>query len=187
MGAMAVAETGMNWCRIRRWLGFAAVLLTFGCADTSPPAELRTSIPLDVTGPAAAGVKEPAHPPPAASRKSAALPAEEGSKAEDKEKEKAEDKDTKRAELGTQGVDRLIGLSESEIESALGMPMLQEDRAPTKLWVFRSRSCTINVTLYPDVETRQFHALAYEVTSDVHTAERTRQCIAEFSSRFSQR
>lgn len=185
MGAMAVAETSMNWRRIRRWLGFAAVLLTFGCADSSPPAELRTSIPLDVTGPAAAGVKEPAHPPPAPSRKSAALPAEESSKAEDKEK--AEDKDTKRAELGTQGVDRLIGLSESEIESALGTPMLQEDRAPTKLWVFRSRNCTINVTLYPDVETRQFHALAYEVTSDVHTAERTRQCIAEFSSRFSQR
>jgi hypothetical protein len=150
-----------------------------GCADTSPPAELRTSIPLDVTGPAAAGVKEPAHSPPAPNRKSTALPAE-SSKAEDK----AEDK---RADIGTQGVDRLIGLDESEIESALGTPMLQEDRAPTKLWVFRSRNCTINVTLYPDVETRQFHALAYEVTSDVHTPERTRQCIAEFSSRFSQR
>ncbi|MGH7033154.1 MAG: hypothetical protein ACREFL_05445 [Stellaceae bacterium] len=175
----------MNWRRIRRWLGFAAVLLTFGCADTSPPAELRTSIPLDVTGPAAAGVQERAHPPAAPSRKSAALPAGESSKAEDKEK--AEDKDSKRAEIGTQGVDRLIGLNESEIESALGTPMLQEDRAPTKLWVFRSRNCTINVTLYPDVETRQFHALAYEVTSDVHTTERTRQCIAEFSSRFSQR
>jgi hypothetical protein len=174
----------MNWRRIRRWLGFAAVLLTFGCADTSPPAELRTSIPLDVTGPAAAGV-QPTHPSPAPSRKSAALPPAESSKAEDKEK--AEDKDNKRAEIGTQGVDRLIGLNESEIESALGTPMLQEDRAPTKLWVFRSRNCTINVTLYPDVETRQFHALAYEVTSDVHTAERTRQCIAEFSSRFSQR
>ena len=164
----------MNWPRIQRGLGFAAVLLTFGCASSSPPAELRTSIPLDVTGPAAAGVQEPAHPP--AARKTVALSPEETKAEEDK-----------RREAGTQGVDRLIGLSETEIESVLGTPMLQEDRAPTKLWVFRSRNCTINVTLYPDVETRQFHALSYEVTSDVHTAERTRQCIAEFSSRFSQR
>lgn len=170
----------MNWPRIRQGLGFAAVLLTFGCAKSSPPAELRTSIPLDVTGPAAAGVQEPAHAPPPA-RKSAAAPPEESKSSDNKSG------DEKHADAGTQGVDRLIGLSETEIESVLGTPMLQEDRAPTKLWVFRSRNCTINVTLYPDVETRQFHALSYEVTSDVHTAERTRQCVAEFSSRFSQR
>jgi hypothetical protein len=90
-------------------------------------------------------------------------------------------------ELGTEGVDRLIGLGEDQIEAALGPPMLQEDRAPTKLWVFRDHACTISVTLYPDVETRKYHALAYEVISDVHTAERTRQCIAEFAARFPER
>ncbi len=150
----------------RHAIVLTAVLLVAACTETKPPPELRTSIPLETATPA---------PPPAPARPP--TPAR---------KETPEEEKTKH-DIATQGIDRLIGLNESEIQSILGPPMLQEDRAPTKLWVFRSRNCTINVTLYPDVETREFHALSYEVISDVHTVERTRQCIAQFAARFSQR
>lgn len=159
----------MNGFAVRNLVAFAAILLIAGCAEQKPPPELRTSIPLETATPTPPPA--PARPP-APPRKKTATPLHE---------------DKTKPDIGTQGIDRLIGLNESEIQSILGPPMLQEDRAPTKLWVFRDRSCTINVTLYPDVETREFHALSYEVISDVHTVERTRQCIAEFAARFAKR
>lgn len=90
-----------------------------------------------------------------------------------------------RAQRAAATMDRLIGLNEGELEKVLGAPMLEENRAPNKIWVYRDKHCTIDVTLYPDVETRQFQALSYEVISDVHNAERTRECIAEFAARVS--
>jgi hypothetical protein len=41
----------------------------------------------------------------------------------------------------------------------------------------------MNVTLYPEVETRQFQALNYEVNADDGSAKRQQACIAEFSAR----
>jgi hypothetical protein len=84
-------------------------------------------------------------------------------------------------------LNRWLGLDERSLRSALGPPMEQEYRAPAKLSSFRDRSCTLHVTLNPDVETREFHALDYKVISDAHTAKRTRECAAEFSARFSQK
>jgi hypothetical protein len=84
-------------------------------------------------------------------------------------------------------LDRWLGLDEHALRVALGPPMRQEDRPPAKLSSFRDQNCTLNVTLNPDVETREFHALDYKVISDAHTAKRTRECALEFSARFSQR
>jgi hypothetical protein len=80
-------------------------------------------------------------------------------------------------------IDELIGLDESGIRTALGDPTSREDHAPTKRWVYRLKQCTMNVTFYPEVETRQFHALNYEVNSDDGSAKRQQSCVAEFSSR----
>jgi hypothetical protein len=161
----------------REWhlIGALGATLVASCADSGPPPELRPSSSLQATAADAIPPEPAPHAQPAV-RKVAVPPVDAPVETKDDD-----------APVGTEGVDRLIGLSEADIQSALGPPMLQEDRAPTKLWVFRSKNCTINVTLYPDVETRQFHALSYEVISDVHTPERTRQCIAEFSTRFPQR
>ncbi len=80
-------------------------------------------------------------------------------------------------------IDELIGWNESEIKTVFGTPAVQEDRAPTKQWVYRAKKCTMNVTLYPEVETKQFHVLNYEVNSDDGSAKRQQTCVAEFSSR----
>jgi hypothetical protein len=80
-------------------------------------------------------------------------------------------------------IDQLIGLDETGIRTVFGIPASEEDHAPTKRWVYRVRQCTMNVTFYPEVETRQFHALNYEVNSDDGSAKRQQTCVAEFSSR----
>jgi hypothetical protein len=80
-------------------------------------------------------------------------------------------------------IDDLIGWNEAEIRTVFGAPAVQEDHAPTKRWVYHARQCTMNVTLYPEVETRQFQALNYEVNADDGSAKRQQACIAEFSAR----
>jgi hypothetical protein len=80
-------------------------------------------------------------------------------------------------------IDELVGWNESEIKTVFGPPSVQEDHAPTKRWVYRVKQCTLNVTLYPEVETRQFHALNYEVNADDGSAKRQQSCVAEFTSR----
>jgi hypothetical protein len=161
----------MKGCKTQRLLSLGAVLLLAACAETTPPPELRSSSPIQTDVPA---------PPPGPAVHAALPPHKPGVPATSEGAPEA-------GAPGTHGVEQLVGLNETELQNALGPPMLQEEKAPTKLWVFRSHNCTINVTLYPDVQTRQFHALSYEVISDVNTPERTRQCTAEFSSRFSQR
>jgi hypothetical protein len=78
-------------------------------------------------------------------------------------------------------IDQLIGLDEASLRSVLGDPAAIEDTAPSKLWVYRRRQCTMNVTLYPDVETKKFHALNYEVNGNDGSA-RQQQCVTQFSS-----
>jgi hypothetical protein len=80
-------------------------------------------------------------------------------------------------------IDDLIGWNESEIKTVFGTPAAQEDHAPTKRWVYHTKQCTMDVTFYPEVDTKQFHALNYEVSSDDGSAKRQQTCVAEFSSR----
>lgn len=75
-----------------------------------------------------------------------------------------------------------IGMDENQLQALLGPPTVQEDRAPGKIWRYRNGRCTVNLTLYPDVETRIYRALAYEVTGDDDSAEKKRLCMAELES-----
>ena len=65
----------------------------------------------------------------------------------------------------------------------LGAPTSVEDRPPGKLWRYRDGQCTLVVQLYPDVQTKQFGTLAYEVKSDDNTDEGKRVCTAQLQSR----
>jgi len=77
----------------------------------------------------------------------------------------------------------LIGKSEGDIRTLLGPPTSEEDRAPGKTWHYRDGQCTMDIQLYPDVQTRKFGTLAYEVKSDDSTDEGKRLCVAQFKSR----
>jgi hypothetical protein len=77
----------------------------------------------------------------------------------------------------------LVGKSETEVRALLGPPTSEEERAPGKTWHYRDGQCAVDVHLYPDVQTRQFGTLAYEVKSDDNTDEGRRSCLAHLRSR----
>jgi hypothetical protein len=77
----------------------------------------------------------------------------------------------------------LVGKSETELRAMLGSPTSEEDRPPGKRWRYRDGQCTLDVQLYPDVKTKQFGTLAYEVKSDDNTDEGNRVCLAQLQSR----
>jgi hypothetical protein len=77
----------------------------------------------------------------------------------------------------------LVGKSEGQVRALLGPPTSVEERAPGKTWHYRDGQCSVDVQLYPDVQTRQFGTLAYEVKSDDNSDEGRRDCLARFRSR----
>src|SRR5262249_20071279 len=81
----------------------------------------------------------------------------------------------------------LAGKSENELRALLGAPTSEEDRPPGKRWRYRDGQCTLDVQLYPDVQTKQFGTLAYEVKSDDNTDEGRRLCLAQLQSRVQSR
>ncbi|MGZ5825938.1 MAG: hypothetical protein ACXWIO_08010 [Croceibacterium sp.] len=77
----------------------------------------------------------------------------------------------------------LAGKSDNEVRAMLGAPTSEEERPPGKRWRYRDGQCTLDVQLYPDVQTKQFGTLAYEVKSDDNSDEGKRLCLAQFQSR----
>jgi len=77
----------------------------------------------------------------------------------------------------------LVGKSEGQVRALLGPPTSVEERAPGKTWHYRDGRCSVDVQLYPDVQTRQFGTLAYEVKSDDNSDEGRRDCLARIRSR----
>ncbi len=77
----------------------------------------------------------------------------------------------------------LIGKSEDALRTLLGPPSSVEERAPGKTWHYRDGQCTVDIQLYPDVQTKRFGTLAYEVKSDDNTDEGKRGCLAQLQSR----
>jgi hypothetical protein len=78
---------------------------------------------------------------------------------------------------------RLIGLNETQLKSLLGPPLVETLQPPAKAWHYRTGRCNFDLALYPDVETRIYHALSYEVISDDGSNEGKRRCLAEFAAR----
>ncbi len=77
----------------------------------------------------------------------------------------------------------LTGYRESQLRALLGPPTSVEDRPPGKQWRYRDGKCTLDVQLYPDVETKQYGTLSYKVKSDDDTDEGRRLCLAQLQSR----
>lgn len=77
----------------------------------------------------------------------------------------------------------LTGYRESELRAMLGPPTSEEVHPPGKQWRYRTGRCTLDIQLYPDVETKQYGTLAYKVKSDDDTDEGRRFCLAQLQSR----
>jgi hypothetical protein len=77
----------------------------------------------------------------------------------------------------------LVGMGEEQVRALLGPPATEEDRPPGKVWRYRMGGCTLDLSLFPDVQTRKFGTLTYEVRSDDDTTEGKRICLADLQSR----
>jgi len=141
--------------------GLAASFLIEGCAPSAKSTANQNTASADVAGPQKK-TEAPAKPPRSAKP----------------------DPSKALASANRPKIDQLIGLDEASLRAFLGEPTTQEDTAPSKLWVYHRRQCTMNVTLYPDVETKKFHALNYEVNANDSSA-RQQQCTTQFASQLS--
>ncbi|WP_298724026.1 hypothetical protein [uncultured Ferrovibrio sp.] len=77
----------------------------------------------------------------------------------------------------------LAGLREEELIDLLGAPTATESKPPAKIWRYNAAKCHLNVSFYPDVQTRVFRILSYEVTGNDSTDQGKRQCWSELRSR----
>jgi hypothetical protein len=78
---------------------------------------------------------------------------------------------------------QLIGLNGEALRDRLGRPSEELEQGPGKLWRFRyAGNCTLDVRLYPDVQTQTFRSLNYEVTGDDGSDNGKRRCAAELQS-----
>lgn len=97
--------------------------------------------------------------------------------------EEAKPQPPRETAAATTGDLNLVGKSEGQVRAMLGPPTSVEERAPGKTWHYRDGSCSVDVRLYPDVQTRQFGTLSYEVKSNDNSDEGRRDCMARLRSR----
>lgn len=157
----------MNGTTLNRTLCVIALMALCGCADptpqhtaSAPPAHGEQSPgPIALTAPPAPTA--PAKAPVPAKRRDATKPAATSAQA---------------------APVQLVGMNEGEVQALLGTPSMVEDHAPGKTWRFRKHDCVLSVALYPDVQTRVFRTLSYEVTSDDHNAGAKQLCETKFGN-----
>ncbi len=155
------------------WLGVAAVAALQGCASNLPEVG-QAAPPLTSEELAALRLPEPAVEPPPPPKKSPP-------------KKVARSRPRPAAQLASAQPQaepalapvNLVGLDEHQLTALLGAPNEQEEPAPGKIWRYRKANCTLDITLYPDVVTRTYRSLAYEVTSNDNTAEGKRDCVPQ--------
>jgi len=83
------------------------------------------------------------------------------------------------------GIDprRLIGLSFAQMAALLGQPTLQSERPPAKTWTYDTASCALTIFFYPDIATREFRALTYELKTEIASEAGQGRCLRELRPR----
>lgn len=154
--------------RAELWMGGLVLLALSGCSTVaSPTTDAHHTVPAPVAPKAqAAAHAQPGPPTPPASKKAETPPARPAR--------------APRETAPSPPPFQPVGMDEGRIKAVLGPPNASQDEAPGRLLSFRRRECVLNLTLYPDVETRVFRTLSYEVTSDDHDTRSTALCHARF-------
>jgi len=78
----------------------------------------------------------------------------------------------------------LIGLTPDQLDKLLGSPVTKEQQGLGRRWVYRSGDCTLSVSLYANIDTREFRSLSYEVSGDDHSEQGERLCRAQLAHQF---
>lgn len=78
--------------------------------------------------------------------------------------------------------DTLVGLSPDEVQEIIGRPVTVADRAPAKIWSYRSRECAVDVFFYLDVGSSTFRALTLDLKDSRGKATRAPHCLGSIEA-----
>ena len=78
--------------------------------------------------------------------------------------------------------DTLVGLSPDEVQAVIGRPVTVADRAPAKIWSYRSRECAVDVFFYLDVGSSTFRALTLDLKDARGKATRAPHCLGSIQA-----
>ncbi|WP_145610251.1 hypothetical protein [Nitrospirillum amazonense] len=161
--------------------GLVGLMLLSGCTAWLPPWEQAKPAPqkIAVTRPAPTRAKAPAAPATgtgdtarvAAARRTPSSPTPS----------QTTPAAASAGAMASSDID-LVGMDESQLQALMGPPSSQQDLSPGKEWLYRHGTCTVDLTLYPDIKTQAYRVLSYEVTSDNDTVDRKRYCLADLRS-----
>lgn len=97
----------------------------------------------------------------------------------DQEGGKSPDATKEDAPRGEAGVPKLVGLNQTQVAEVLGPPMAETEKAPGKVWRYWNSRCSLEVSLYLDIQSRAYRVISYEVTNHDHSSGGRSACLAE--------
>lgn len=77
----------------------------------------------------------------------------------------------------------LVGLDRGQIALLLGAPAAVREQPPATVWSYRAKDCALNVFFYPDLQTREVRALAYDVLAGSEAEQSKNACFAAIRAR----
>jgi hypothetical protein len=67
------------------------------------------------------------------------------------------------SEAALKSPEEVIGLDLAQISRLLGEPAFRTEQPPAKVWSYAGTGCAMRVFVYPDIKSRVFRALTYEI------------------------
>ena len=67
------------------------------------------------------------------------------------------------SEAALKSPEEVIGLDLAQISRLLGEPAFRTEQPPAKVWSYAGSGCAMRVFVYPDIKSRVFRALTYEI------------------------
>ena len=67
------------------------------------------------------------------------------------------------SEAALKNPEEVIGLDLAQISRLLGEPAFRTEQPPAKVWSYAGSGCAMRVFVYPDIKSRVFRALTYEI------------------------
>jgi hypothetical protein len=156
--------------RLRAPLRGVALLcfILAGCAEFGQLSPEQTASPAPPTeAPPARPPDQPKLPAEKPVRRQASLPAD----------------DKPETRLPVLAPEMLVGLDRGQIALLLGAPAAVREQPPATVWSYRAKDCALNVFFYPDLQTREVRALAYDVRAESEAEQAKNACFAALRAR----
>jgi hypothetical protein len=77
--------------------------------------------------------------------------------------------------------EELVGLDEQRVIELLGPPATTEDRAPARIWHYKSSRCELDLVFYMEMRTGRMRTLHYDFKSGADNAAHRRVCLTSIA------